>query len=83
MAPQESEPTPQPIEPSPFLTEFNVKTKNLKPNIRKKIDQAIRDVKMQLIDQFHTNRTNKFMEINTEQHIELVKPRRLKSSPRC
>jgi hypothetical protein len=33
-------------------------------------------VKLQLIEQFHANRANKFMEINTEQHVELVKGRK-------
>ncbi len=82
-APQHNEQVQQTTETSLFLTEFNVKTKSLKPNIKRKIDEAIRDVKMQLIDHFHANRTNKFMEINTEQYIELVRPMRLKSSPRC
>jgi hypothetical protein len=42
MAPQVSEQAERPIEASPFLTEFNIKTKNIKPAIKKKIDEAIR-----------------------------------------
>jgi hypothetical protein len=42
MVPQVSEPVEHPVEASPFLTEFNIKTKNIKPAIKNKIDEAIR-----------------------------------------
>ena len=81
MVPEISEHEEPPHENAAFLTEFNIKTKSLKPHVKARIDDAIREVKLQLIEQFHVNRTNKFREINTEQHIDLVKSKKSRGKP--